>query len=171
MILSTVARYFKRSAVDSMHDSGQHRARGRGRHRWFRYGVRRGPSCGRHRAIARRSTARRHRDRCAAPVAGFRDPPEEFRAIAESPGLLAEHILKLAATGPAVGVDATTHPENGDVIEALTRVADEVAADVIVVGNQRPALMPTFIAASIADRLIRHARCDVLVVNTDSAAA
>ena len=98
------------------------------------------------------------------------DIPEEFRAIGESSGLVADHILKQAATGPAIGVHTTTHAENGDIIEVLTRVADAVAADVIVVGNQRPAMMPKFIAGSIADRLVHHARCDVLVVNTDAAA-
>ena len=103
------------------------------------------------------------------PDAG--DVPEEFRAIAESQGLLADRILELAASGPAKGVAALTHPEHGDVIEALTRVAEKVAADLIVVGNQRPAMMPKFIAGSIADRLVHHARCDVLVVNTDVAAA
>ena len=119
-----------------------------------------------------RSTPRRHRDRCAASRARAnpRSPPSSA-AIAESPGLVAEHILKQAATGPAQGIDVSTHPEVGGVVEVLTRVADAVTADLIVVGNQRPPLMPPFIAGSIADRLVHHASCDVLVVNTDSAAA
>lgn len=95
----------------------------------------------------------------------------EFRTIAKSPGLRADHILKRVEEGPAKGLDVTIHIEGGDVVDALTRVADAVAADVIVVGNQRPAMMPKFIAGSISDRLAHHARCDVLVVNTDDAAA
>ncbi len=95
----------------------------------------------------------------------------EHRAIANSPGLVAEHIFKRAATGPAQGIDMATHPESGAVIDALTRVANAVSADVIVVGNKRPTLMPKVIAASIADRLVHDAPCDVLVVNTHGAAA
>ena len=71
----------------------------------------------------------------------------------------------------AEGLDVATHVESGDVVDVLTRVADAVAADVIVVGNRRPALMPKFIAGSIADRLTHQAHCDVLVVHTEGAAA
>ena len=97
--------------------------------------------------------------------------PDELRAVVESPGLRADSILKEAANGVAKGLDVATHVERGGVVDVLNRVADAVVADVIVVGNQRPAMMPKFIAGSISDRVARHARCDVLVVNTDRAAA
>lgn len=99
------------------------------------------------------------------------DLPDEFGAVAPSPGLRADLILRQAAHGPASGIEIETHPEHGGVVEVLTRVATAVGADLIVVGNQRPPMMPGFIAGSIADRVVHQAHCDVLVVDTDGAAA
>jgi nucleotide-binding universal stress UspA family protein len=97
--------------------------------------------------------------------------PSEFTAVAQSSGMRAERILQRVANGPASGIDIEIHPEHGGVVEVLTRVASTVGADLIVVGNQRPAMMPGFIAGSIADRIVHRAHCDVLVVDTDGAAA
>ena len=99
------------------------------------------------------------------------DIPDELVARIGSPGLRADDILRRAAEVLAVGLDVEIHVESGEVADVLIRVADAVGADVIVVGNQRPALMPKFIARSVSDRVSQHARCDVLVVNTDGAAA
>ena len=99
------------------------------------------------------------------------DVPGEFLRSAGTPGARADGILKRTTQSVAEGLDVATHVESGDVVDVLTRVADAVAADVIVVGNRRPALMPKFIAGSIADRLTHQARCDVLVVHTEGAAA
>ncbi len=74
---------------------------------------------------------------------------------------------KLAQRVREIGAD-DLHPvlmvTHGESIYAeILRVAEEVGADLIVIGSHRPA-MKDYLLGTNAGRVVRHARCSVLVV-------
>lgn len=63
----------------------------------------------------------------------------------------------------AEGLHPTLMVTHGESIYAeILRVAEDVAADLIVVGSHRPA-MKDYLLGTNAGRVVRHARCSVLV--------
>ena len=99
--------------------------------------------------------------RCAAELAGaaggtvhivtaFRGEPEV--------GQLAH--LRLLASGMAVRV--RTHPVQSDPVDAITRVAAEEAADLVVVGTQRAGGSRRL--SSVPEGVMDRVECAVLVV-------
>jgi nucleotide-binding universal stress UspA family protein len=76
----------------------------------------------------------------------------------------------LAAAAEAVGADdlpVRTHAASGNPAEALLEVAAAVAASTIVVGN-RGMRGATRVLGSIPNTVSHRARCNVLIVSTDS---
>jgi nucleotide-binding universal stress UspA family protein len=66
----------------------------------------------------------------------------------------------------AAGVSVSTHAPHGDPASAIIRVANEVHADLIVVGNRGMRSASRFAAESVPGRLALHAPCSVLIVRT-----
>jgi nucleotide-binding universal stress UspA family protein len=66
----------------------------------------------------------------------------------------------------AAGAHVLGHEHRGDPVAAIIRVADEVRADLIVVGNRGLRSASRFSAASVPSRLALHAPCSVLTVRT-----
>jgi nucleotide-binding universal stress UspA family protein len=97
--------------------------------------------------------------------------PAELHWMA-SPGEAADVILRQAASLVVrEGIDVEVHSAPGDAAEALVAVADEVGADLIVVGNKGMAGLAGFIRRSVPNRVSHRATCDVLIVNTTQSAA
>lgn len=73
-----------------------------------------------------------------------------------------------AAAGEAkqAGVDANTHPREGDPADALLDVAEEVKADLIVVGNKGMTGTKRFLLGSVPNKVSHHAPCGVYIVRT-----
>jgi nucleotide-binding universal stress UspA family protein len=92
--------------------------------------------------------------------------PEEMRWMG-SPGQAAEDVLS-EATALLGGreIDVERHARPGDPAEVLLEVADEVDADLLVVGNKGMQGVKRFVVPSVPNRVSHHARCDVLIVNT-----
>jgi nucleotide-binding universal stress UspA family protein len=67
------------------------------------------------------------------------------------------------------GVNTTTHATEDDhPADALLRVATEVGASLIVVGNRgMHSGLRRFVLGSVPDKVSHHARCNVLIVATD----
>ena len=67
------------------------------------------------------------------------------------------------------GVKTTTHATEDDhPADALLRVAAEVGASLIVVGNRgMHSGLRRFVLGSVPDKVSHHARCNVLIVATD----
>jgi nucleotide-binding universal stress UspA family protein len=63
------------------------------------------------------------------------------------------------------GLEVTTAPAEGKPGEALVRVASEIDADLIVVGNKRVQGI-TRVFGSIASHVAAHASCDLYIVHT-----
>lgn len=92
--------------------------------------------------------------RSAGPVDPV-DPPEKHaqelataRTYLEGQGLSAEYV-------PAVGDPAAT----------IVEVANERAADLIVVGTREPGFLQRILGQSVSDSVSHHAHCDVLIVH------
>jgi nucleotide-binding universal stress UspA family protein len=82
-------------------------------------------------------------------------PDDKARAIIEE----AAAALRIA------GVEGTTHLVEKDPAEAVLEVADEVGADLIVVGSQGMAGAKRLLG-SVPNKISHEAHCNVLIVST-----
>jgi nucleotide-binding universal stress UspA family protein len=83
---------------------------------------------------------------------------------------IAEHaagVCAHAATGAGrSGVKVETHSMRGDPSDALIAVAQEVGADLLVVGNRGMTSLKRFVLGSVPNKISHHAPCSVLIVDT-----
>ena len=72
-----------------------------------------------------------------------------------------------AAAARAAGVETvTTHPVQADPADAILNVAEEVKADLIVVGNKGMTGARRYLLGSVPNNISHHAPCSVLIVQT-----
>lgn len=64
------------------------------------------------------------------------------------------------------GLDARAHVRDGDPVEVLLAAADELSADLIVVGNRGMTGARRYILGSVPDKVSHRATCSVLIANT-----
>jgi nucleotide-binding universal stress UspA family protein len=62
------------------------------------------------------------------------------------------------------GLDGEYRLATGDPAEAIVELADEVGADLIVVGTRQPGLVSHVLGLSVSGAVKRKAHCDVLTV-------
>ena len=66
-------------------------------------------------------------------------------------------------------VEVMTHAvKEGDPADALIKVADEVGATLIVVGNKGMHSARRYVLGNVPNKVSHHARCNVLIVATDA---
>jgi nucleotide-binding universal stress UspA family protein len=115
--------------------------------------------------LARLTEAELHIVTAAAPrsVQGRR-VPAEFRSTVTAD--FADTVLAdVASVVKAAGVEPVVHAASGGPADALVRIAEEVGADVIIVGNKgmRGARR---VLGSVPNSVAHHAPCSVLIVDT-----
>ncbi len=73
-----------------------------------------------------------------------------------------------SATGLAKqeGIEVEPHPRQGDPADAILDVAEEVGADLIVVGNKGMTGAKRFLLGSVPNKVSHHAPCSVCIVRT-----
>ena len=71
-----------------------------------------------------------------------------------------------AAPAKQAGLEVQTHAREGDPADAIIDVAEEVGADVIVVGNKGMTGASRFLLGSVPNKVSHHAPCSVLIVRT-----
>jgi nucleotide-binding universal stress UspA family protein len=87
---------------------------------------------------------------------------------ATAPGSIGEeHIAAAKAALASHGVDVTSHIASGRPSGVILDVADEVDADLIVVGARGLGALGRFVRGSVSTRIAHHATCDVLIVEHD----
>jgi len=59
-----------------------------------------------------------------------------------------------------------SHPTSGDPCDALIAVAQDVDADLIVVGSRGMTGVKRFVLGSVPNKIAHHAPCSVLIVDT-----
>lgn len=103
----------------------------------------------------------------AAVARAQQEAPEELRWRITDSAAAEQRV----ATGRRVATEAGAanvrcRVEAGDPAGVLIDVAEDVAADVIVVGSKGMASPARFILGSVPNTVTHHAPCDVLVVHT-----
>lgn len=63
-------------------------------------------------------------------------------------------------------VEITPHPRDGDPADAILQVAEEVGADLIVVGNKGMTGAKRFLLGSVPNKVSHHSPCSVIIVHT-----
>ncbi len=64
------------------------------------------------------------------------------------------------------GVEAEEYPREGDPADAILDVAEEISADLIVVGNKGMTGAKRFLLGSVPNKISHHAPCGVYIVRT-----
>ena len=75
-------------------------------------------------------------------------------------------LAEAAALCRVAGVDVKTHPRVGEPADAILEVADEEAADLIVVGSKGIDSKSRFLVGNVPSRVVHHASCSTFVVRT-----
>lgn len=75
-----------------------------------------------------------------------------------------ERVLKAAKADLGDGIDTRT--VSGGAAEKIIEVAEEIGADLIVVGNKGMTGARRFLLGSVPNQVSHHAPCNVLIVKT-----
>jgi nucleotide-binding universal stress UspA family protein len=75
-------------------------------------------------------------------------------------------LREAADRAQAAGVGVTTYAREGDPADAILDVAEERAADLIVVGNKGMTGAKRFLLGSVPNKVSHHAPCSVLIIRT-----
>jgi nucleotide-binding universal stress UspA family protein len=71
-----------------------------------------------------------------------------------------------AAKARAEGVEVQTHPVQAEPADAILNVAEEIKADLIVVGNKGMTGRRRYLLGSVPNNVSHHAPCSVIIVRT-----
>ncbi len=95
-----------------------------------------------------------------------RDAPEDVQ-WAISPREDVDAVLEAAAElARKADVPVNTYPRQGDPADAVLDVAEELEADLIIVGNRGMTGAKRFLLGSVPNKVSHHAPCSVLIVRT-----
>jgi nucleotide-binding universal stress UspA family protein len=103
------------------------------------------------------------------PLRGARiaGAPEEVAKTALPPDTNVQAVVEeAAATVRLSGVAVRSHTVTGDPADALLEIAEQEAAELIVVGSRGMHGM-TRVLGSVPNKVSHHARCSVLIVATE----
>ena len=87
-----------------------------------------------------------------------------------SPGEVAERTARSAAvTATEAGLEVECHAQPGDPADVLIEVAEQVSADLLVLGNKGMRGAGRMVIPSVPNRVSHRAQCDILLVDTSAA--
>ena len=93
----------------------------------------------------------------------------DFEALDEAIQAESENAFASArAIASEVGVSVTEHSLGGEPADMLIELARSLSADLIVVGNHGMHTKKRFFQGSVANRVVHHATCSVLVVDVET---
>ena len=103
------------------------------------------------------SRLRQERTEVPQDVSWMVNPREDVQAV------LDDEAERLREIGVA---DVETYAREGDPADAILDVAEEKAADLIVVGNKGMTGARRFLLGSVPNKVSHHAPCNVMIVRT-----
>ena len=121
-------------------------------------------------ALAKMTGATLHAVHAVNPAValGFHDAVAtqiEVDRLRQEAGAIRERTL---AEAERLGVPIEFHnPGSNDAAEALIKIAEEVNADLVVVGNRGMTGVTRFVLGSVPNKVAHHCPCSVLIVNTE----
>jgi nucleotide-binding universal stress UspA family protein len=107
-----------------------------------------------------------------APVSGRRVQGEQLEAPADvqheiGPREDVNIVLEAAAAEARKGgIEVQTHPVEADPADAILNVAEQINADLIVVGNKGMTGARRYLLGSVPNNVSHHAPCSVIIVRT-----
>ncbi len=78
----------------------------------------------------------------------------------------AEVLARAEAVARDAGATTSTHAFRGEASDVLCRAAEDLKADLLVVGNKGMTGAARFLLGSVPNRCAHHAPCSVLIVHT-----
>ncbi len=100
----------------------------------------------------------------SAEVGGEAEIIEAFRRIEEA---ARQELLEISQEFQRPGREVLSHLGIGDPAEEIVRVADEGCADLIVMGTHGWTGIKHLLMGSVAEKVLRMAKCPVLVVRSN----
>jgi len=103
-------------------------------------------------------------------VARIPDPPTEVEVGAQLEYAIEhyKHEFELMrGQAKEAGIVIETHVVSGHPAEQILHRAEQMHVDIIVMGHQTRSTLGRWIAGSVADRVVDHAQCTVIVVKHD----
>ncbi|HLI32007.1 MAG TPA: universal stress protein [Solirubrobacteraceae bacterium] len=94
------------------------------------------------------------------------EAPEEIQWAINPREDVEATLTEAAELARQAGVECDTFPRQGDAADALLDVAEELAADLVVVGNKGMTGAKRFLLGSVPNRVSHHAPCSVLIIRT-----
>lgn len=122
--------------------------------------------------LAKLSGAELHIVSAYQPVSGRRVQGEQLEAPADvqheiGPREDVNLVLEAAAaTARKAGIEVQTHPVEADPADAILNVAEQVKADLIVVGNKGMTGARRYLLGSVPNNVSHHAPSSVIIVRT-----
>jgi nucleotide-binding universal stress UspA family protein len=95
-----------------------------------------------------------------------RDAPGDVQWAMDPRRQVEASLADAAEVARQAGVEVTTHAREGDPADAILEVAEERAADLIIVGNKGMTGAKRFLLGSVPNKVSHHAPCSVLIVRT-----
>jgi nucleotide-binding universal stress UspA family protein len=84
----------------------------------------------------------------------------------DTPDMHAKELASAREYLEAQGIEADYRPAVGEPAEAIVQLADQVEADMIVVGTREPNLIQRLTGQSVSESVSHRAHRDVLIVHT-----
>jgi len=99
-------------------------------------------------------------------MAERRDTPEDLQWAINPREDVEATFGTVSGLADAAGVTVERHARQGDPADAILDVAEEIGADLIVVGNKGMTGAKRFLLGSVPNKVSHHAPCSVLIIRT-----
>jgi len=98
--------------------------------------------------------------------AASRSVPSDLQWLVNPRAEVDATLARAAARGRDAGVEVREFAREGDPADAILDVAEELGADLIVVGNKGMTGARRFLLGSVPNRISHHAPCAVMIIRT-----
>lgn len=95
-----------------------------------------------------------------------REIPSEFRDVLSSDGPGVNLVSEATSELRSMGLETKGHPVPDSGADAILDVADDIGADLIVVGSRGHGVGRRLLLGSVSTKIAHHASCDVLIVRS-----